>query len=109
YPALQISAPSATARISVPLLQQPDTAADRLALWVRTAAPTTIQVGGVPVAVAPQSPEAPERVEFARGGATLDPLEIEVEAGAEVWLFLLEEDSAAGTTPAFCIAPGSYQ
>lgn len=110
YPALHVAATGADATVTLPLLQPLDTAAGpaRAALWARVEAATTIQVNGIAVDLAPDSPDSPQRVELATGGATLDPLEISVPADAAVWLFLLEQDEAAGNEPAFWIAPGSY-
>jgi hypothetical protein len=109
YPALHVAATGAPARVTLPLLQPLDpTGPGRVALWARVAAPTTIQVNGIPVTLAPGSPDAPQRFEFAVGGASLDPLEIALDAGEAAWLFLLEQDEAASSEPAFSIAPGSY-
>lgn len=110
YPALHVAAGAAPARVTLPLLQPLDPAAGpaRAALWARVEAPTTIEVNGIAVALAPDSPDVPQRVEFDTGAATLDPLEIAVDAGEEVWLFLLEQDEAAGEEPVFWVAPGSY-
>ena len=110
YPALHVAAGASNARVTLPLLQPLDPAAGlaRAALWARVEAPTTIQVNGIAVALAPDSPDEPQRVELDTGAATLDPLEIAVDAGEEAWLFLLEQDEAAGEEPSFWIAPGSY-
>jgi len=114
YPALHLAAGGTPARVTLPLLQpllQPlDPAAGpaRAALWARVEAPVRIQVNGIAKKLTPESPDAMQRVELATGAATLDPLEIGIDAGDEVWLFLLEQDQAAGIEPAFWVAPGSY-
>ena len=110
YPALHLAATGTPARVTLPLLQPLDPAdgPTRAALWARVEAATTIQVNGIPVSLSPGSSDEPQRVEFATGSSTLDPLEIEVAAGDEVWLFLLEQDEVAGNEPAFWLAPGSY-
>src|SRR6266508_6255479 len=99
YPALYLAAPGAPATVTLPLLQPLDVGAGpaRAALWARVEDPTTIHVNGIAVNLAPDSPDAPQRVEFATGGATLHPLEIQLAADAEVWLFLLEQDESAGS------------
>jgi uncharacterized protein DUF6519 len=109
YPALHVAANGAPARVTLPLVQplDPD-GQDRAALWARVEAPTVVQVNGISVPLAPDSPDGPRRFEFVTGGASLDPLEIALDAGEEAWFFLLEQDEAAGTEPAFWIAPGSY-
>ncbi len=109
YPALHLAANGEAARVTLPLLQSLD--ADRparAALWARVEAPTTIQVNGIGVNLTPDSPDVPQRVEFATGSATLEPLEIAIDPGEEVWLFLLEQDEVAADEPAFWVAPGSY-
>jgi hypothetical protein len=109
YPALYLAATGTAARVTLAPLQPLDPAGPaRAALWARVEAPTTIQLNGISVSLAPDSPDTPQRVEFPTGVATLDPLEIGVAAGDEVWLFLLEQDEVAGDEPAFWIAPGSY-
>ena len=109
YPALYLAAGAAPARVTLPLLQPLDEdGAPRAALWARVESPTTISVNGIDVQLAPDSPDEPQRVEFATGGDALDPLELELDAGDEVWLFLLEQDEAAGTEPVFSVAPGTY-
>lgn len=111
YPALQlIAAGGAAARVTLPVLAPFDPAAGpgRAALWARVEAPVTIAVNGIPVSLAPESPDVAARVEFDVAGGTLDPLEVEIPAGAEVWLFLLEQDEGAGDEPTFWVAPGSY-
>ena len=109
YPALYVSGTNGPARVTLPLVQ-PIAAESppRVALWARVEEPTTIQVNGIPVSFTPDSPDEPQRVEFATGGADLDPLEIGVDAGEEVWLFLLEQDEAAGDEAGFWVAPGTY-
>ena len=109
YPALHVSGTDGPARVTLPLIQ-PIAAGSppRVALWARVEEPTTIQVNGIPVSFAPDSPDEPQRVEFATGGAGLDPLEIAVDAGEEVWLYLLEQDEAAGDEASFWVAPGTY-
>ncbi|MDQ3823148.1 MAG: DUF6519 domain-containing protein [Actinomycetota bacterium] len=109
YPALHVAGTGGPARVTVPLLQPivPATPT-RVALWARVEEPTTIQVNGIPVSLTPGSPDEPERVELATGGASLDPLEIAVDADEEVWLFLLEQDEAAGDEAGFWVAPGTY-
>ncbi|MBD0330883.1 MAG: hypothetical protein ICV64_12365 [Thermoleophilia bacterium] len=107
YPALHLAATAGEARVTLPLLQPLDPAGSTAALWARAEASTTIALNGAPVTVEPGSPEVPQRVEFTPAG-TLDPLEIRVPAGEEVWLFLLEQAEAAGTDPAFWVAPGTY-
>ncbi|HEY5880201.1 MAG TPA: DUF6519 domain-containing protein [Nakamurella sp.] len=109
YPALYLSGGGAPAQVTVPVLQPMDPAGlGRAALWARVEAPTTIKVNGIDVQLTPESPDAMQRVEFATGGLPLDPLDIAIAAGDEVWLFLLEQDEMAGTEPAFWVAPGSY-
>lgn len=111
YPALALTAGGGVAaRVTVPVLAplDPGGGAGRAALWARVEAPVTIAVNGVAVNLAPQSPDVPARFEFDAGALTLDPLEIEVPAGGEVWLFVLEQDEGAGSEPTFWIAPGSY-
>jgi hypothetical protein len=109
YPALYLAASGDSGSVTLPLVQQLDpTGPARAALWARVEAPTTIDVNGISVNLVPDSPDVPQRVEFALGAATLDPLEVTVPDGAEVWLFLLEQDEAAGPEPAFWVAPGTY-
>jgi len=110
YPALYLAPTDAQpAHVTLPLFQQRDTAGvARAALWSRVEAATTIVVNGASVNLTPDGSGAPQRVEFDTGANTLDPLELEVPAGHEVWLFLLEQDEAAGTEPAFWVAPGTY-
>lgn len=109
YPALHLAANGEAARVTLPLLQSLDAEGPaRAALWARVEAPTTIQVNGIAVNLTPDSPDDPQRVEFATGSATFDPLEIAIDPGEEVWLFLLEQDEAAGDEPRFWVAPGSY-
>jgi hypothetical protein len=109
YPALHlaVAAGGVPGRVTLPLLQPMDLAAGpaRAALWARVEALASIQLNGIAVNL---SPTGMQRVPFATGAATLDPLEIEIAAGHEVWLFLLEQDEAAGPEPTFWIAPGSY-
>ncbi|MDX6512504.1 MAG: hypothetical protein QOE36_2008 [Gaiellaceae bacterium] len=109
YPALHLAAGTGPATVSLPLLQP--LAGTGAALWARVEAATTIRVNGIPVALTPGSggsSDLPQRIEFATGGVTLEPLEIGVDAGGEVWLFLLEQDETAGNEPIFWVAPGSY-
>jgi hypothetical protein len=89
YPALHVAAGGAAARVTLPLMQplDPD-GPGRVALRARVEAPMTIRVNGIPVALAPGA----QRFEFATGGASLDPLEIALDAGGEAWFFLLEQD-----------------
>lgn len=109
YPALYLSGGGAPAQVTVPVLQPMDPAGlGRAALWARVEAPTTIKVNGIDVQLTPESPDAMQRVEFATGGLPLDPLDIAIAAGDEVWLFLLEQDEMAGAEPVFWVAPGSY-
>lgn len=110
FPALRIAAVGdVNAAVTLPMLAAADPAvSNRAALWARVETATTINVNGIAVPLSPASPDAPRRVEFATGAATLSPLHITLQAGAEVWLFLLEQDEAAGGDPAFWIAPGSY-
>jgi Family of unknown function (DUF6519) len=107
YPALHLSAKGGDAHVTLPLLQQfdPD-APPHAALWARAAKPATIRVNGVTVALTPST--NPARFAFDATGATHDPLEIQITAGDEVWLYLLEQDSVAGAEPAFSIVPGMY-
>ena len=108
YPALHVAANGAQARVTLPLLQPLDPAGEaRAALWARVEAPISIQVNGNPVTLVPDSPDEPQRFEFPIAGQ-LDPLEITLEPGEQAWLFLLEQDEAAGGEPTFWIAPGSY-
>src|SRR4051812_29441173 len=107
YPALHLAAAGTAARVTLPVLQSLDAAPPQYAaLWARVEKAVTIQVNGIPVALAPGTD--PQRVSFDATGATLDPVEIEVAAGNEVWLYLLEQDSAAGADPTFAIMPGTY-
>lgn len=110
FPALHIAAAGGVAAsVTLPMLAAADPAVSaRAALWARVEAATTIDVNGIAVALAPDSPDGPRRVEFPLGGATLNPLQITLQPGAEVWLYLLEQDEAAATDPVFWIAPGSY-
>jgi Family of unknown function (DUF6519) len=110
YPALHVAANGSQARVTLPLLQPLDpTGAARVALWARVEEQTTVQVNGIPVTLVPESPPGgAQRFEFATGGASLNPLEITLDAGEEAWFFLLEQDEAAGAEPGFWIAPGSY-
>lgn len=111
YPALYVAgAGGAAARVGIPVVQPIDTTtgSTRVVLWARAEAPVTIEVNGVPVALAPDSPDVPQRFEIEGGGDTFDPLEVLVPAGEEVWLFLLEQDEQAGLAPAFWVAPGTY-
>src|SRR3954454_9603222 len=106
YPALHLAAAGTAARVTLPVLQSLDSASpQRAALWARVAKAATIPVNGVSVALAPGTD--PQRVTFATG-ATLDPVEIEVGAGDEVWLYLLEQDAVAGDEPSFSAMPGTY-
>jgi Bacterial Ig-like domain (group 1)/Family of unknown function (DUF6519) len=108
YPALHLSATGTDARVTLPLLQEldPDTPA-HAALWMRVEKAATIHVNGIAVPLTPGTD--PARVEFdATAAAPLDPVEIEIAAGDEAWLYLLEQGSAAGADPTFSIAPGTY-
>lgn len=108
YPALHLAATAGSASVSLPFLQPlPTGGPTPVALWARVEAPTTIDVNGVAVSLLPDSPDVPQRVEFAVGGSP-GTLQITIDAGEEVWLFLLEEDEAAGTEPTFWVAPGTY-
>lgn len=110
YPALYIAAEGgAQATVTMPVIQALDPAVSTsAALWARVDAPATIAVNGVPVALAPDSPDVPQRVEFDAAGDRLDPLEIAVPAGEAVWLFMLEQVEEAGDRPTFWVAPGTY-
>jgi hypothetical protein len=109
YPALRIAASGGgPARVTLPLLEPLDPAPARAALWARVEAPATIQVNGASVALTPDSPDVPQRFEFEPSGATRDVLDVQVADGDEVWLFLVEQDEAAGAEPAFSVAPGTY-
>ena len=108
YPALHVAAGGAQARVTLPLLQRPDPAGPpRAALWARVEAPTAVSINGTAVNLAPDASGRPQRFEFAIG-APLDPLELTLDAGEQVWLFLLEQDEPPGAPAGFWIAPGSY-
>lgn len=108
YPALYIGSEAVPAQVSIPPLQAHDPAGlPAAALWARVEIPVTITVNGAPVPLLPTSPDAPERTVFPIAGS-LAPLEIGVPAGAEVWLFLLEQDQDAKDLPVLWIAPGTY-
>ena len=109
YPALQIATPAGPATVRIPALQGIDPAGLKSgALWARVEDPVVIVVNGVSVALAPHSPDDPQRVEFAAAASSLAPVEILVPANAQVWLFALEQDEQAGSEPALWVAPGSY-
>jgi len=108
YPALHVGSSSEASTITVPLLQGMDSGATRLALWARVETPTTINVAGVAIALQPGSPDVPQRVVFTPG-AVVQNVVVDVAAGDEVWLYLLEQDDTAGSAPAFWIAPGTYE
>jgi hypothetical protein len=110
-PALYIKASGGAAGVSIPLAQafEPGASSNRIALWARVESPVTITVNGVSVPLTPGSPDAPERVELAAGSTAFDQMEVQVPDGDELWLFLAEQVEAAGSEPAFWIAPGSYQ
>jgi hypothetical protein len=110
YPALYIGAGAAPARVVIPPLQALDlTGPHSAALWSRVEAPVTMTINGTAVSLTPMSPDVPERTAFATGAADLAPLQIDVPAGGEVWLFQLEQDEVAGDEPVFWTAPGSYE
>ena len=111
YPALALTAAGGVAaRVTLPVLApfDPGGGAGRAALWARVEQPVAIAVNGIAVNLAPESPDVPARVAFDVGAASLDPLEIEVPAGGEVWLLQLEQDEAADAEPTFWVAAGSY-
>jgi hypothetical protein len=110
YPALHVASPVGASGVRLPLLQPLDdaTAAARAALWARVETATTVFVNGIAVSLSPDPTGAPRSYGFDLGSQTLDPLEVTVAAGGEVWFFLLEQHQAAGTAPAFWVAPGSY-
>ncbi|SHN13494.1 DUF6519 domain-containing protein [Cryptosporangium aurantiacum] len=110
YPALQVTSSGQDAVVQIPLLQPADNRPGfRLALWARVEEPVTIRVNGVAVSLAPASPDAPVRVEFAPGSGGFQDLDIGLPARKTVWLYLLEQDEDAETRPTFWVAPGSYQ
>src|SRR4051794_16996075 len=107
YPALHLAAKGTAARVTLPLLQPLDSSSPAHgALSARVEKAATIHVNGIPVSLAPGSD--PQRVVFDATGTPLDPLELEVAAGDEVWLYLLEQDVPAGTDPTFSVTPGTY-
>jgi hypothetical protein len=110
YPALYVRTAGGAALVTLPSLQPLDTAAGggRAALWARVEAPTSVRVNGAPVNLTPGSTDVPQRTEFAVGAPIVETVEIGLDAGTEVWLFLLEQDEQAGTDPAFWIAPGTF-
>lgn len=109
YPALHIAAGGAEARVTLPAFQTADPAGLATgALWARVEDAATIEINGNPVALAPVSPDEPQRVEFPTGGDTLETIEITVPAGEAVWLYLLEQDVPASTDARFSVAPGSF-
>ncbi len=107
YPALHLAAAGTAARVTLPVLQSLSSVSpQRAALWARVEKAATIHVNGIPVALAPGTD--PQRVTFDAAGAALDPVEIEVGAGDQVWLYLLEQDAVAGDEPFFSALPGTY-
>ena len=111
YPALFVRAAGGIpARLTIPSLQplQPGAAGRRVALWSAVEQSVTIELNGEAVNLAPTSPDGPTRVEFDVPASDLDPIDIEVPAGGEVWLYLLEQDELATDDPVFWVAPGSY-
>jgi hypothetical protein len=112
FPALFIRAAGGrAARVTVPPLQRvrsATSASGSVALWARVEQPVTISLNGVTANLTPSSPEGPVRFPLPGIAASTVPLEVEVPAGGEVWLYQLEEDEAAADDPAFWVAPGSY-
>jgi Family of unknown function (DUF6519) len=109
YPALYVAAPAGAASVALPVVQHSDPAGGaHAALWARVETATTVQINGVGVNLAPQSPDAPGRFELTLPGAPFDTLELDVPSGGEVWFYLLEQAETAGTAPVFSVAPGSY-
>lgn len=109
YPALHVRAASGPVRVQVPATRPLVAGAgDRLTLWARVEAATTVTVNGVAVPLAPDGGGGAAPFTFDASGGTFGPVEIGLTSG-EAWLFLLEQHQPAGSLGAFGVAPGSFQ
>ncbi|MGY1708338.1 DUF6519 domain-containing protein [Geodermatophilus sp. SYSU D00758] len=110
YPALYVAAGGARVRLTVPLLQPavPVGGATRLAVWARVETSTRISVAGAGLDLVPGAPDDLQRVELDPILPLTGSVDLEVDAGGRVWLFLLEQHQPAGAAPTFWTAPGTY-
>ncbi len=110
YPALFVRAAGGQiASVFVPQLQRLAQGAERrIVLWSHVEQALTISLNGVAVNLAPAAGGGPTRVAVDVPVANLDGAHIELPAGGEVWLYLLEQDEVAAGEPVFWVAPGTY-
>ena len=110
YPALFVRAAGGQiASVFVPQLQRLAQGAERrIVLWSHVDQALTISLNGVAVNLAPAAGGGPTLVAVDVPVANLDGAHIELPAGGEVWLYLLEQDEVAAGEPVFWVAPGTY-